>query len=124
MASTRIGAAARPMGLGSTSPRTQPSPLAMRVVWAFMFLCKLLLGAEGPDHTWVDEAKYYVVKQSDGLYQALPVYLVQFQASERRLVRWLGELRHHEMDEEGTLKYRQRGGQSACEARRDAGMEA
>jgi len=91
---------------------------------AFMFLCKLLLGRDGVDHTWVDEQKYYVVKQREGLYQALPVYVVQIQPSSGRLAEWFGELSHHELEEEGTLKFRQRGGQSACEARREAGMVA
>lgn len=91
---------------------------------SFMFLCKLLLGAEDADHTWVDSSKYYVVKQRDGLYQALPVYLVQFGRSESTLVTRLNQLRTHELEDEGVLRFRQRGGQSACEARKDAGMTA
>eukprot|EP00746_Dinoflagellata_sp_MGD_P071961 gnl/MRDRNA2_/MRDRNA2_29250_c0_seq1.p1 gnl/MRDRNA2_/MRDRNA2_29250_c0~~gnl/MRDRNA2_/MRDRNA2_29250_c0_seq1.p1 ORF type:complete len:819 (+),score=103.74 gnl/MRDRNA2_/MRDRNA2_29250_c0_seq1:64-2457(+) len=143
---------------------------------SFMFLCKLLLGAEHVDHTWVKDMKYYVVKQRDGLVQALPVYLVQFQPSggmsgvggsiqglngdvwghvvcdegscwrldsgriakkETHGVRWTwvkeaGGLpswlrsvgNSHDLQDEGTLQYRQRGGQSACVARKDAGMSA
>jgi len=92
---------------------------------SFMFLCKLLLGAEGEDHTWVDDMKYYVVKQRGGLYQALPVYLVQFAANWGELTQWLQSVQPPPRAEEaGTLQQRQRGGQSACEARRDAGMAA
>lgn len=92
---------------------------------AFMFLCKLLLGAEGEDHTWVDDMKYYVVKQRQSYVQALPVYLVQFQASNGKVAGWLGELSTpQDAEEEGTLHYRQRGAQNACEARKDAGMAA
>jgi len=92
---------------------------------SFMFLCKLLLGSEGADHTWVDDMKYYVVKQRRGCVQALPVYLVQFLPSSGQLAGWLAEIHaQRSPEEEGTLQYCQRGGQSACEARRDAGMSA
>jgi len=92
---------------------------------AFMFLCKLLLGAEGTDHTWVNDMKYYVVKQRNQYVQALPVYLVQFQYSCGEVVSWLSQVSSMpQVQDEGTLQYRQRGGQSACEARRDAGMAA
>jgi len=91
---------------------------------SFMFLCKLLLGAPDTDHTWVDQCNYYVVKQRDGLVQALPVYVVQFQPSRSALCRQLQALKQHEHEDEGTLQYRQRGGQTACPARKDAGMTA
>jgi hypothetical protein len=90
-----------------------------------MFLCKLLLGEEHMHHTWVDEMKYYVIKQYDGMVQALPVYLVQFQCSAGPLLQWLGTLSSYpESIENSTLQHRQRGGQSACTARPDAGMLA
>lgn len=92
---------------------------------AFMFLCKLLLGASGQDHTWVDEAKYYVVKQRNGYVQALPVYLVQFEASTGQVATWLSWVQTYVgAEEDGTLQHRQRGGKSACEARKDANMTA
>jgi len=92
---------------------------------SFMFLCKLLLGVEDTHHTWVDEMKYYVIKQYDGMVQALPVYLVQFQMSGGPLAQWLGQLASApEAIEGGTLQHRQRGGQSACTARPDAGIMA
>lgn len=90
---------------------------------SFMFLCKLLLGTEHAHHTWVDEQKYYVIKQHDGMVQALPVYLVQFERSEGKLCQWLSTLTAPEVAA-GTLQNRQRGGQSACTARPDAGMAA
>lgn len=92
---------------------------------AFMFLCKLLLGEADVHHTWVDEMKYYVVKQYDGMVQALPVYLVQFQPTYGSLIDWLSNLSFQcDTLENGTLQHRQRGGQTACTARPDAGMTA
>lgn len=91
---------------------------------SFMFLCKLLLGTQDVDHTWVDSAKYYVVKQQSGLMQALPVYVVQFKGSKSKLCHELHSLKQHEHEDEGTLRHRQRGGQTACVARKDAGMTA
>jgi hypothetical protein len=46
-----------------------------------MFLCRLHLGEEGPerDHVWIDDMKYYVVKQRDAMMQALPMYVVEFE---------------------------------------------
>merc|ERR1719386_10004 len=72
----------------------------------FMFLCKLLLGAETIDHTWVNDAKYYVMKQKDLLSQVLPVYVVQFAPSAGPLAQRLNNLQHHEEEDEGTLRYR------------------
>jgi len=69
--------------------------------------------------------KYYVVKQRNGYVQALPVYLLQFKPSSGDLAWWLQEVQAPIVaEEEGTLQYQQRGGQNACEARKDAGMSA
>ena len=38
---------------------------------SFMFLCKMLLGEEGADHTWAAGPRYYVVKQREGLTQVM-----------------------------------------------------
>jgi len=88
-----------------------------------MFLCKLLLGKADVDHTWVDSTKYYVLKQRDALIQALPIFLVQFQPTRSAFQDRLLAL--PERGVEGlALAVRQRGGLQACEARRDAGMDA
>lgn len=91
---------------------------------SFMLLCKLLLGTEDEHHTWVKDMKYYVMKQHEGMMQALPVYLVQFSSSASELCKWLSTLSAPILEEVGTLQGRQRGGQSACAARSDAGMSA
>lgn len=91
---------------------------------SFMFLCKLLLGKPNEHHTWVNDEKYYVIKQYDGMVQALPVYLVQFTQSAGALTKTLADLSVLPPVVESTLQTRQRGGQSACTARPDAGMIA
>lgn len=50
----------------------------------FMFLCKLLLGKPDVDHTWVQSAQYYVIKQAEGQVQAMPMYLIRFGAEALR----------------------------------------
>merc|ERR1719433_570733 len=89
-----------------------------------MFLCKLLLGKVDEDHTWVDSCGYYVLKQRECHVQALPLFLVQFKASEGQLSRQLEAITSHDTGCAGTLATRQRGGLRPCEARRDAGMLA
>lgn len=90
-----------------------------------MFLCKLLLGVEGDDHTWHAGPQYYVIKQRESRMQVLPLFVVQFRASESPLsnrLRTQVELR--DAEEQGSLAVQQRGGCTACPARRDAGMSA
>lgn len=91
---------------------------------SFLFLCKLLLGQEGADHAWVDACSYYVVKQRDSRVQALPLFLVQFEESSGDLSRRLSGLGVCDVELDGHLAERQRGGLRPCEARRDACMEA
>jgi len=91
---------------------------------AFMFLCKLLLGQEGLDHDWVNQTKYYILKQRNCRIQALPLYLVQFRPSSEALAMRLLSLPEKGSAEPVALAVRQRGGMQACEARRDAGMVA
>lgn len=91
---------------------------------ALMFLCKLLLGQADLDHTWVDSCSYYVVKQRDRRVQALPLFLVQFKESCGDLSQRLSDLVTRDVEAKGHLATLQRGGFRACEARRDAGMEA
>lgn len=90
----------------------------------FMLLCKLLLGEEDVDHTWVDSCAYYVVKQREGRTQALPLFLLQFAESRGELADRLAALRARDVEEAGQLTARQRGGLRPCRARQDAGMEA
>jgi len=91
---------------------------------AFMFLCKLLLGKQDLDHTWVEECKYYVLKQRDCRVQALPLFVVQFRPSQDALAQRLSAIASHDTEQIGALAVRQRGGLQPCEARRDAGMSA
>eukprot|EP00755_Sulcionema_specki_P006185 Sspe_Gene.34776::Locus_16884_Transcript_1_1_Confidence_1.000_Length_749::g.34776::m.34776 len=56
-----------------------------------MFLCQLILGEEGRDHTWVNVMKYYILKQEDCMVQALPQYLLQFAPSKSELAKTLEE---------------------------------
>lgn len=89
---------------------------------AFMFLCRLLLGAPETDHTWVFQHKYYVLKQREGRMQALPLFLVQFRASDGSLNDKLYSAALKESNAPNFLAERMRGGTRACEARRGAGM--
>jgi len=93
---------------------------------SFMFLCKLLLGKADLDHTWASGPQYYVIKQRESRTQVLPLFLVQFKASDspfyRKLSAELGLVR--DLEDPGTLAAQQRGGLCACRGRRDAGIEA
>eukprot|EP00929_Paragymnodinium_shiwhaense_P071328 TRINITY_DN3627_c0_g1_i1.p1 TRINITY_DN3627_c0_g1~~TRINITY_DN3627_c0_g1_i1.p1 ORF type:complete len:984 (-),score=144.64 TRINITY_DN3627_c0_g1_i1:280-3231(-) len=91
---------------------------------SFMFLCKLLLGQEDLDHTWVDSCQYYVLKQRESRVQAVPLYVVQFAESDSQLSQKLVSIQAQDTDETTALATQQRGGLRACEARRDAGMSA
>lgn len=91
---------------------------------SYMFLCRLLLGQAQVDHTWVDSAKYYVMKQREGRIQALPLFLVQFKPSQGALALRLRELKACDAEDPGNLAARQAGALRPCEARRDAGMDA
>jgi len=89
---------------------------------AFMLLCKLLLGAIDKDHTWVDQNKYYVLKQRENRIQALPLFVVQFQDSQESLAGQLSSIKTCASEDVGNLSSYQRGGLRPCEARRDVGM--
>lgn len=90
---------------------------------SFMLLCRLLLGTEDVDHTWVSDRQYYVMKQRAGFLQALPLYVVQFQPTASLLQQQLMSLDLHEAEEEGSLKDKQRGARYACPARPEARMK-
>lgn len=91
---------------------------------SYMFLCKLLLGDELLDHTWVEDAQYYIAKQRGGRIQAMPMYLVQFAEDGGELGPLLRGLSARDVEERSQLTSRQRGGLRACTARLDAGMAA
>jgi len=87
---------------------------------SFLLLCRLLLGEEESDHTWVDDMAYYVVKQHDGFVQALPLYVVQFKRSRSPLAQQLADIQLHDEEEESALKEYQRGAKHPCVARAHA----
>lgn len=84
---------------------------------SFLLLCRLLLGEEEEDHSWVDHMKYYIVKQHDGFVQALPLYVIQFRSSTGSLAWQLAAIQLHEDEDDGGLKEYQRGARHACPAR-------
>eukprot|EP00746_Dinoflagellata_sp_MGD_P167123 gnl/MRDRNA2_/MRDRNA2_97498_c0_seq1.p1 gnl/MRDRNA2_/MRDRNA2_97498_c0~~gnl/MRDRNA2_/MRDRNA2_97498_c0_seq1.p1 ORF type:complete len:1053 (-),score=223.29 gnl/MRDRNA2_/MRDRNA2_97498_c0_seq1:239-3397(-) len=91
---------------------------------AFMFLCKLLLGEDEQDHTWVSSQKYYVIKQREGRVQALPLFVVRFKRSSGPLSQRLKSLEEQDCDNSTALAGWQRGGLQPEPARRNAGMVA
>jgi len=97
---------------------------------SFMFLCKLLLGVGGGekdedcDHRWIDSQGYYVINQKDGDVQVLPLFLLQFKQSSSYLQKRLQDLPPSTLGTMNSLASKQRGGTSACTARKDAGMVA
>jgi len=97
---------------------------------SFMFLCKLLLGVGGGekdedcDHRWIDSQGYYVINQKDGDVQVLPLFLLQFKQSSSDLQKRLQDLPPSTLGTMNSLASKQRGGTSACTARKDAGMVA
>eukprot|EP01062_Namystynia_karyoxenos_P031562 TRINITY_DN2340_c0_g3_i1.p1 TRINITY_DN2340_c0_g3~~TRINITY_DN2340_c0_g3_i1.p1 ORF type:complete len:511 (+),score=144.63 TRINITY_DN2340_c0_g3_i1:730-2262(+) len=84
-----------------------------------MFMCKLILGEEGTDHTWVDSMKYYVVKQREGHVQARPLYLVQFGEGASEIGQRLRTLGFYERDGNVSeeLAAGQPGGKRPCRGR-------
>ena len=92
---------------------------------SFMFLCSLILGKQDVDHSWIDHAGYYVMKQKHGHIQCLPRYLIQFdiEGPQSALRSRLLSLGVETDDAEANLRKMgrtQRGGVDACKGRTDA----
>eukprot|EP01062_Namystynia_karyoxenos_P064283 TRINITY_DN571_c0_g1_i2.p1 TRINITY_DN571_c0_g1~~TRINITY_DN571_c0_g1_i2.p1 ORF type:complete len:1409 (+),score=427.07 TRINITY_DN571_c0_g1_i2:436-4227(+) len=99
----------------------------------FMFLCRLHLGEEGQDkdHVWVDDMKYYVVKQRRCLFQALPLYLLEFEdrggagwleGENRALSLKVAQLAAGNCQRGEELQQKMLGARRPCAARGGAGM--
>eukprot|EP01059_Diplonema_ambulator_P036700 TRINITY_DN926_c0_g2_i1.p1 TRINITY_DN926_c0_g2~~TRINITY_DN926_c0_g2_i1.p1 ORF type:complete len:1200 (+),score=408.55 TRINITY_DN926_c0_g2_i1:80-3679(+) len=93
----------------------------------FMFLCKLILGKQDTDHTWVEGCQYYIMKQREGNIQALPMYLIQWGTPTTSLPKKLARYSRDEMSSTAFLRRmgeKQRGGSEACRGRVNGGMAA
>ena len=94
----------------------------------YMFVCKLILGEEGVDHTWKKTRGYYVIKQNNGHIQCLPQYLIQFQdTGDTELYRTLSAFATDEKAGEESLRRlgeRQFGGERPCKGRIEGCMMA
>ena len=94
----------------------------------YMFVCHLILGKEGVDHTWEKTNGYYVIKQNNGHVQCLPQYLIQFQdTGDTELYRTLSAFATDEKAGEESLqrlRESQYGGERPCKGRLDCGMMA
>ena len=94
----------------------------------YMFVCKLILGEEGVDHTWEKTLGYYVIKQNNGHIQCLPQYLIQFKdTGDTQLYRTLSAFATDEKAGEESLRRLgelQFGGERPCKGRMYGGMMA
>ena len=87
----------------------------------YMFVCNLILGKEGVDHTWKSDQGYFVIKQNNGHVQCLPRYLIQFKdTGDTELCRRLSAFATDEEAEEESLRrlgQSQAGGERPCKGR-------
>eukprot|EP00755_Sulcionema_specki_P022801 Sspe_Gene.77380::Locus_48349_Transcript_2_2_Confidence_0.667_Length_1984::g.77380::m.77380 len=93
---------------------------------AFMFMCQLVLGEQDVDHIWVDDMKYYVLKQREGQVQALPQYLLQFRDSASPLAKELSEKTVTAEDDKASflaMQAMQKGGGRPCRDRTEGTLE-
>eukprot|EP01064_Diplonema_japonicum_P003982 TRINITY_DN1263_c1_g4_i2.p1 TRINITY_DN1263_c1_g4~~TRINITY_DN1263_c1_g4_i2.p1 ORF type:complete len:1212 (+),score=312.10 TRINITY_DN1263_c1_g4_i2:65-3637(+) len=93
----------------------------------YMFLCKLILGKQDVDHTYVDQYDYYIMKQRQGNIQAMPMYLIQWGPPTTRLCKQLRVYSRDDQTSEAFLRRlgeQQRGGVEACRGRVNGGMSA
>ena len=94
----------------------------------YMFVCNLILGEEGVDHTWEKTLGYYVIKQNNGHIQCLPQYLIQFKdTGDTELYKALSAFAtDDEAGEESLQRLResQFGGERPCKGHLDSGMMA
>eukprot|EP00755_Sulcionema_specki_P025903 Sspe_Gene.1655::Locus_553_Transcript_1_1_Confidence_1.000_Length_2308::g.1655::m.1655 len=93
---------------------------------SFMFMCQLILGEGDKDHTWVNTMKYYILKQREGMVQALPQYLVQFQETSSPLAKDLVQKTVKAEDDQAAfraMQAMQKGGEKPCRDRTEGVLE-